>query len=425
MIIHIDIDCFFVSAERILDPSLRGKPVAVGGRADQDIYKPKGVTSTPVREVRGAFTAFSYYSKYPGGNRHNWEKFFREGNKVRGIAVTSSYEARAYGVKTGMPLGEALRLCPGLIILPQRMGLYHDLSAKLKNHLSQHIPVLEQSSIDEFYGDLQGWVADEEAEAFAEELRQGVWQALQIPVSIGLGATRTYAKIATGTAKPGGVRHLDRQAVFQRYRTMALQQFPGIGRRMGRKLASYGAKTVGDLLEMPGLLPSLKRPGRDVYNKIHGIGDTAITTDRERKSVGISRRFDPIVSRTELHRRGAILSRHLAYLLLSRELNPTTFYYALRYEDGLSSKHQTTIDRLFSERLLRDLTRTMLEELDLYPGKPVNGLVISARNFAGAEKKTLDLLDHDRDQNEQNLSLASLKLRKKYGVDVLSWGAGS
>ncbi|MFY4758608.1 DNA polymerase Y family protein, partial [Aliarcobacter butzleri] len=149
MFIHLDIDCFFVSAERTLNKSLLDIPVAVGGRSSNDIFSSKKIQRT-IATNRAAFS-----SKILSNDTHKSfkEYFIDENGRIRGIITTCSYEARKFGVKTAMSVNEALRLCPKLKMIPPNYSLYDELSNKLKDLLEKEVPLIEQYSIDEFFCD--------------------------------------------------------------------------------------------------------------------------------------------------------------------------------------------------------------------------------------------------------------------------------
>ena len=150
MKLHIDIDCFFVSAHRINNPQYEYIPLAVGGRSNLSIFEVKKSTRT-MSQVDGAFTS----SILSSNDDKTFEDYYVDPDKrIRGIITTSSYEARGFGVKTTMTVSEALRWCPNLIVLPPNYPLYHDLSHKFKLLLEKEIPSIEQFSIDEFFGDV-------------------------------------------------------------------------------------------------------------------------------------------------------------------------------------------------------------------------------------------------------------------------------
>ena len=153
MIIHLDLDSFFASAERTRNASLIGKPVIVGGRGDPFIFDLKPAKQKELITMNsGAFVPNLFNAK------HDTKDYFFENNRIRGIVTTASYEARQCGVKTAMSIREALELCPNAILLPPDHLLYHTLSHTLIEYLRSEIPLVEQYSIDEIFGDLKGWV---------------------------------------------------------------------------------------------------------------------------------------------------------------------------------------------------------------------------------------------------------------------------
>lgn len=420
MLIHIDLDCFFASAERTVDPSLKEKPLAIGNRGDISIFSHVKKRTFSFNDNKGAFSGASYYDKF--GTGENWQQHFMEGNRIRGMIVTASYEARAVGVKSVMSLGEALRICPALIIRPARMRLYYELSKQLFGYLQTRIPVLEQASIDEFYGDVGGWIEDRDVAAFIHRLKEDVMAKFDLPISVGASHTRTYAKIATSSAKPFGTKVLypDEVAVF--LDPMKIEDFPGIGRRMAAKLHRYGISTIAQLKEMDALLHGLGRPGQDIYRLIHGMDDTRITPFSDRKSIGIGRTFDPVSSREEIRRRATILAKHLSYTIDRLEAKPTTYHFKIRYESGGKSSASFSEKRLFNEKYFKDMALRRLGELDVQKTDPITYIGLSASNFA-TRKTVFSLLEFETDRRFAKLLNASTKIRDKYGIDALSWGS--
>lgn len=163
MFLHLDIDCFFVSAHRSIDESLLHIPVAVGGRSNLNIFSSK----KEIREISSNSGAFVSNILTNEGMKSFKEYFVDENGKIRGIITTASYEARAFGVKTAMSVNEALSLCPHLKMLAPNYPLYHELSSKLKEILIKEIPLVEQFSIDEFFGDVTGFINENEVVEFA------------------------------------------------------------------------------------------------------------------------------------------------------------------------------------------------------------------------------------------------------------------
>ncbi len=204
-VLHLDLDAFFVACEQAVNPELRGKPVIVGGK-------------------RGR----------------------------RGVVASASYEARRFGVRSGMPTHQALRLCPQCIVMPHHFALYEAVSRRFFGLLRQWAPRVEPVSIDEAYLDLTG-VADTEAAilAFARDLLERVRQHLHLGVSGGLAQYPLVAKMATEHAKPNGFLFVppeETQAFLARH---PLEAVPGIGPKTLKILQRMGLKTVQDLQETP------------------------------------------------------------------------------------------------------------------------------------------------------------------------------
>jgi DNA polymerase IV len=216
----LDLDTFFVSVERLLDPSLVGKPVVVGGKRGQ-----------------------------------------------RGVVTAASYEVRAFGVRSGMSMVDAERKAPHAVFLPTRHGVYGPYSRKVKEILERACPAVQTASIDEYYMDWFGCermlrqIGDRDDDAAVlrtvRALRQRIQDELGLPASVGIGATIPIAKMASRDAKPAGVYMVplgqERAYVYD----MPARAFPGIGPVAERRLASAGLHTMGQLLDLSG--PLLQR----------------------------------------------------------------------------------------------------------------------------------------------------------------------
>jgi DNA polymerase-4 len=418
MIIHLDLDCFFVSAERTIDASLVGKPVAVVNKGDTAIFsnEPKEVC---ISTDGGAFAPNLLYDKFNGVSR-DWKKHFMDTDgKIRGIVVAKSYEAKQFGIKTGTPLGEALKLCPQLIVLPQNYHFYHVISHELRLFLETKIPVLEQYSIDEFFGNLSGWIKDEDTYDFIKELQNEILDRFKLPISIGAAKSKWTAKLATSASKPYGVKVVWPNDVGRFVSDIPIDEFPGVGRALGARLKKYGISTLGEVLGAKHLLYGWGTIGKELYHKIEGTDNEPVNPYRERRSIGISRNFQPIQNRSEIWRRAMILARHLAHTIAKLGVNPTTYFFKLRYDYGESFKMSTTHDRLFNERFYVDLTLEMLKRLDVYTQTKVVYIALSASNFTNARLKSFDLLNIEKDRKMASLLRSETKLRDKYGIDIV------
>ncbi len=422
MKIHIDLDCFFVSAERIIDPSLKNRPVGVGGRSDQHIFSKTDTHQTMSLANNGAFV-MSFFQDNPSSRQNDLSQFIDPDGRVRGILTTASYEARAFGIKTGTTINEALKKCPNIIIKKPNMKLYQRLSHELHDFLRLRIPLLEQGSIDEFYGDLGGWVEDKDVPAFIKSLRDEVEEKLKLPISIGAAPSKYTAKLATNKAKPFGTKTIFKEEVDSFIQDIPLTDFPGIGRKTAKKLHGYGLQTLGDIQNAKELFLHQTKSTWDLYLRVCGIDNTPIEKEHIRKSIGISRTFDPIRDRTEALRRLIILSRHLSFAIMRMGVIPTTFHVSISYELNNKGKANTSKNRLFSEKFFKDLCIELFNEADTSPALKIIRISISTSQFTTHSHRALSLIDYEEDKKQYILTQKTKKLREKYGLDTLRWGS--
>ncbi len=415
MILHLDLDSFFVSAERTLRPELRGIPVIVGGRGDPFIFDAETARQKRlVRLNRGAFVPQLFHAAYDTSH------YFFDNGTLRGIVMTASYEARACGVATAMTLREALRLCPNAVLLAPDHLLYHTLSHRLIALLEREIPVVEQYSIDEAFGDVGGWVERDAVFSFIARLQRKILYELGLPISIGASDAKWIAKLATSQAKPYGLKVVRFDDIEAFVRDIPIEAFPGVGRAFGKKMRRYGIATVGDAWRSEALFRGWGRQGRELYARLRGIDGEKVHPNRSRKGIGISRNMDrPIFARKEFFRRVTVLVRHWAHTIEALGVNPTTFAFRIGYEGGMRSKKQYTVYRLFNEDFLLRFALEKFRELDVYPRLAVRSIGMNATKFLHNDPKTLDLWHLDDDRKMQRLDAAVTKMRDRYGLDVL------
>lgn len=421
MKIHIDIDCFFVSAARTVDPALENKPVAIGGRSDTKIFNKEAKNQTVNLENTGSFVP-TFYKAYEAKD-DNIDAFKDEDGRIRGILTTSSYEARAYGVKTAMSIKEALGLCPELIIKAPNMSLYQKLSHELHHFLQTKIPLVEQASIDEFYADVTSWIDDEDVPSFIENLREEIKRELKLPVSIGSAKTRYIAKLATSYAKPFGCKTIYPQMEDKFVDPIKVEHFAGIGKSMKAKLKSVQIHTLGDLKKRRGTLESWGPYAKELYARVSGISDAPIETKHTRKSIGISRTFDPLFDRGELKRRVHILARHLSFAILKLKVIPTVFHLSIAYEMNQKSHKNISLCEVFTEKKFDSLCLQLFNEADNQKRLSVIRISINCSSFTRDSKKELSLIGFNEEQKMKRLTESSQLLREKYGIDTLKWGS--
>lgn len=414
MFIHIDLDCYFVSAHRTLDKNLLNIAVAVGGRNSNDIF------SNEKLNRKLSINRASFSSKIISSNIKNNENYFIDENgKIRGIITTASYEARAFGVKTAMSVNEALRICPHLKMIVPNYELYDDLSNKLKELLELEIPLIEQFSIDEFFGDLTGYIEEDEAFNFAKDLKNKIFDKLRLPASIGVAPTKYLSKLMTNFAKPDGVRLLKKDDIEEFTKDILVENFTGIGKSFCEKLKGYNIKTLGDIRKNQKLLYSWGKIGVDTYNRVCGIRDNKLTINKERKSLGIGRSFDVVSNRDELKRRVMILSRYLGFIVKKENHNPLSYQIQLRYEYNILSKAQENTNKIFNEFDFKTSMIKLFKEADKHRNHGVIQLYITVFNFAKKNEHTFNLFEYESDLKKEILDKNIQNLREKFGVDIV------
>lgn len=415
MFIHLDIDCFFVSAHRIHDKSLKNIPVAVGGRSNLNIFSDKKEIRK-ISENSGAFVSTILTNE---GEKTFQDYFVDENGKIRGIITTSSYEARGFGVKTAMSVNEALKLCPKLKMVAPNYPLYHDLSLKLFEILKNEIPLVEQFSIDEFFGDLRGYKNESEIEDFAWALKKRVMIELGLPVSIGIAHSKYLSKLITEYAKPSGVKYVKKEHMKSFIKDIAIEEFPGIGKGYQQRLKGYGIKTLGDIEKRKKLFYSWKKPGIELYNRVTGENDTSIIQHRDKKSIGIGRTFDTIYNRNEVKRRVIILSRYLCFLVKKAEVNPLTYAIKIKYDSRIKSKNYINVNRIFNEEDFKTSIVKLFIQSDNHPNHGVVQLNLTVSNFSKEKEFTTNIFEYESDLKKRELTNKVQILREKFGVDII------
>ena len=414
MIIHLDIDCFFVSAHRIFDKSLLNRAVAVGGRSNLSIFD-KGNTKREISTNSGAFVS-SILTK----NSLNSDEYYKdEKGRIRGIITTSSYEARACGVRTAMSVNEALSLCPHLKMIAPDYSLYHDLSKKLESYLYTKTPYVEQFSIDEFFIDVRGWVDEKDILLFSQNLKDEIWEKFRLPISIGISNTKYISKLATNEAKPNRIKMIKQEELYEYIKDKPISFFPGIGKAYERKLLANGIRKLGQIFDKKELFYSWKKPGIQLYNRVCGVDKEKVIAKTNSKSIGLGRSFDPIFCRVEIKRRVAILSRYISFLVNKQNITPQTFYLKIKYEYGAKSKEYINTNRLFNEIFFKESMQGLFEKIDNHKNRNIIQLNIIVSNFIENRQHSYNLFNYEEDKRNLELTKKLNKLRDKYGVDII------
>ncbi|MCV6608922.1 MAG: DNA polymerase IV [Campylobacterales bacterium] len=418
MMLHLDLDCFFVSAHRIRKPMYRNIPLAVGGRSNLSIFERKK-QQRQLSKIGGAFTS----SILSFNDDKSFKDYFVDPDgRVRGIVTTASYEARAFGVKTAMSVSEALARCPKLTVLPPNYPLYHELSNKLKELLQIEIPSIEQFSIDEFFGDVTGYIKDEDVYEFAVRLKDKIQRDLGLPISIGISRSKWIAKLATEKAKPHGIYIVRSEEVDSFVKDLSISEFPGIGKGYQTRLEQYGIKTLGDIKKRKELFYKWGKPGIQLYHRTTGTDTETIALAKSKKSIGLGRTFDPLEDREEAKRRVVILCRHLSFLALKGKHNPMTYSLRIKYQYGEKAKDFINANRLFNEKYFKEAMTDLFNQIDRFPRYRIVQLNVSLSSFEENKNITMDLLNYQEDTVQSKLTASQHLLRSKYGIDIIKSG---
>jgi DNA polymerase-4 len=415
----MDLDCFFAAAHRINNPQLKNIPIAVGGRSNLSIFA-KEKSTRHLSQINGAFTSSILSSN---GDKSFQDYFVDDDGRVRGIITTSSYEARAFGVKTAMPVSEALRLCPHLKMIPPNYPLYHELSNKLRILLEKQIPSIEQFSIDEFFGDVTGWIDDKEVYQFATSLKDKIAQELSLPISFGIAHSKWIAKLATNDAKPNGVKLVLKDEVEEYIKNKPIGSFPGIGKKYQERLSGYGVKTLGDVKKEKELFYSWGKYGQQLYHRIQGTDNEGISIKEDKKSIGLGRTFDPEANRDEIRRRLVILCRHLSFIAHKGKHTPSTYSLNIKYQYGGKVKDHINVNRPYNEQYFKNIIVELFERIDTHPSHAIVQVNISLSNFQETNPTTFDLFSYEKDEKQSKLTDSMQKLRDKFGVDIIKSGS--
>ena len=424
MIIHLDLDCFFVSAERTRIPELKGKAVVVCKGSDTKIFSTEDHPSV-LTSSEGAFNGlFQQQQTFNGFHKEDWKKDFSDAQgAIHGIVIAKSYEAKAFGIKTGTSLRDARIMCPNLFVLKSDHLFYQQLSQALKAYLQTQIPLLEQYSIDEFWGDLKGWIKDEETYAFIANLQDEILKRFDLPISIGASSSKWIAKVATDFNKPYGLTLIKKEDIASFINPMPIASFPGIGHAMQKKLQGYGIETLGEVLQSHRMIGAWGKNGKSILARICGTDNEAVVNHKDRKSIGISRNFQPTLNRDEIKRKAIILGRHLSHTIEKLCLNPISYAFKIAYANGTISQTSHTVERIFSESLYKQLILNALLEMDKHPHYAISHLSLSISNFtAPSQGKTFSLIHAHEDEKAKRLSEKLTKLRDKYGIDIVRSG---
>ncbi|MBT8315988.1 MAG: DNA polymerase IV [Lutibacter sp.] len=317
-IVHMDLDTFFVSCERLIDSRLNNKPVLIGGTSD------------------------------------------------RGVVASCSYEARKYGVHSAMPMRMAKQLCPEAIVLRGNSGIYTKYSKLVTDVINDSVPLYEKSSIDEFYIDLTGMDQFFGCNQLASELRTKIIRETGLPISFGLSTNKTVSKIATGEAKPNNELKINMGTEKFFLAPLSVRKIPMVGEKTYNSLCDLGIKKIQTVQEMPVNMMTrvFGKHGTSIWKKANGIDNTPVIKYHERKSISTERTFNK--DTTDITKLKSILvamAENLIFQLRRGNKLTACVTFKIRYSDFQTYTKQMRIPYSSSDHTILPVVMQLYESL--------------------------------------------------------------
>ena len=369
-IAHFDLDSFFVSVEIINNPSLKGKPVLVGG------YE-------------------------------------------RGVVAACSYEARKYGIHSAMPMKKALQLCPHAIVTGSSRGDYSKYSRWVTDIISSRVPLFEKASIDEFYIDLTGMDKFFGVSQYAKELRQVIISETGLPISCGLSSAKFISKMATNEAKPNGFLEIPHGREKEFLWPLGIEKINGVGKQTEQQLKKFGLYTIGDIARTPVELMEryAGKWGESLWKKAQGIGNADIETDWEQKSISHENTFDTDYTDIGfLHKELVRLTEKTAYSLREDEKFTGCVTVKIRYSDFETTSKQETVDYTALDDVLIAKVKDLFNK-SYRKGTPVRLLGVRFSQFIPV---TMQMSLFENKAGKLNLYKAVDGIKDRYGSKLVT-----
>ncbi|TKG95341.1 DNA polymerase IV [Puteibacter caeruleilacunae] len=375
-ILHLDLDTFFVSCERLLDSRLNNRPVLIGGTSD------------------------------------------------RGVVAACSYEARTYGVHSAMPMKMARMLCPDAVVIRGNSGIYSKYSDMVTDIIKERAPLFEKSSIDEFYLDISGMDRFVKSSyIWSKELRETILKETHLPISFGLSTNKTVAKVGTGEAKPNNHLEIPAGTEMDFLAPLSIKKIPMVGEKTYSKLRSMGIEKISTVQQMPMELMQrvLGKNGVVIWKKAQGIDNTPVIAWHERKSISCERTFEKDTTDvTKLRSILVAMAENLAYQLRNGEKVTACVTVKIRYSDFQTYTRQK---RIAYTSLDHTLIETVLDLFDRMYDRRVLIRLIGVR-FSHLVGGTYQMRLFEDSEKMIKLYQAMDKMRNRYGQDAVKRAVG-
>lgn len=382
LILHLDLDAFFCAVEETRNPELRGKAFAVGGKPDE-----------------------------------------------RGVVASCSYAARRVGVRSAMSVAKALRLCPALILVSSRHGVYSEVSRQVMDRLRSLAPSIEQISIDEAFLDISD--INEPSESLARRLQAKIRDDLDLPCSIGIASNKLVAKIATevgkkaakGIGPPFGLTIVPKGEEAAFLAPLPAEMLWGVGPKTSARLNDLGIHTIGDIAIWPEneMVRLFGENGRDLSKHARGLDERQIVIDHDTKSISQETTFsrdvrdDKVIEKTIREH-----STQVGRRLRESNLAGTTIKLKIRWPDFTTLTRQITLAHSTDQS--EEITKTTLELLRAVrkSGQAVRLIGVGVTGL-GLPIRQLSFWNNS-DEKSRRFQEAVDKLREKYGDTVIKPG---
>jgi DNA polymerase IV len=379
VILHVDMNSFYASVEMAYDPCLKGKPLAIAGNVEER----------------------------------------------RGIIVTCSYEARKYGVKTTMPLWEAKKLCPNLIVKSPNFERYRAASMGMFEILRQYTDLVEPVSIDEGYMDISESFEFGSPIEIAESIQKRILEQLDLPCSIGIAPNKFLAKMASDMKKPMGITVLRKRDIPIVLWPLNTNEMHGVGKKTAEKLTTIGIHTIGDLAKGNDiqLKTLLGINGNRIKERANGIDPRAVDPESvsEFKSIGNSTTLPRDISnQQELYRVLESLSETVSVRLKRKGVLASSIGITIRFKDRKTiTRSKKLSNPVHQKEELAELAKQLF--IKHWNGNPVRLLGITGYDLVDHEHAVmqLDLFSYEKDAKKEPLIKTLSHLREKYGKSII------
>ncbi|MEZ2338666.1 DNA polymerase IV [Mucilaginibacter sp. RCC_168] len=315
---HLDLDTFFVSVARLDNSKLIGRPVIVGGLSD------------------------------------------------RGIVASCSYETRAFGVHTAMPMKIARRLCPAAEIVNGDFDRYSQLSRDVTEIIREQVPLYEKTGIDEFYADLTGMDRYFGCSLFMSELKQRIAKQTGLPISYALASNKLISKVATNENKPNGHKEVPFGTERAYLAPLVVQKLPGVGEKTSSLLRQMGVTTIKILSEIPQPMMQSRfgKQGVEMHRRSHGIDESPVIPYSEQKSIGTEEIFEnDTIDIQFLHRELVRMTEKVSFQLRQQKKLCGCVTIKLRYSDFNTETKQAVISYTSSDDVLLQTAKELFKKV--------------------------------------------------------------